>query len=143
MQNTLDKGKHQNRIGYTEILPESQIANAVGYERLIREALRRRWRWWGSKENKPQFWFKKWEIERSIWNNISKRSAKTAFVADAVLAYLENNTQINKQCIKEAVKEAIQEMGGITVNKANNNEESAGGIPDDVFDIISQIWEKG
>lgn len=70
---------------------------------------------------------------------ISKRSAKTAFVADAVLAYLENNTLINKQCIKEAVKEAIQEMGGITVNKANNNEESAGGIPDDVFDIISQI----
>ena len=42
VQNTLDKGKHQNRIGYTEILPESQIANAVGYERLIREALRRR-----------------------------------------------------------------------------------------------------
>ncbi|ODM28156.1 hypothetical protein N3C_1433 [Clostridium sp. N3C] len=69
---------------------------------------------------------------------ISKRSAKTAFVADAVLAYIENNTQINKQCIKDAVKEAIQEMGGITVNEANN-EESAGGIPDDVFDIISQI----
>jgi hypothetical protein len=69
---------------------------------------------------------------------ISKRSAKTAFVADAVLAYIENSTQINKQCIKDAVKEAIQEMGGITVNEANN-EESAGGIPDDVFDIISQI----
>ena len=69
---------------------------------------------------------------------ISKRSAKTAFVTDAVLAYIENNTQINKQCIKDAVKEAIQEMGGITVNEANN-EESAGGIPDDVFDIISQI----
>jgi hypothetical protein len=34
---------------------------------------------------------------------VSKRSAKTAFVADAVLAYLENNTLINKQCIKEAV----------------------------------------
>ena len=42
VQNTLDQGKHQSRIGYTEILPESQIANAVGYERLIREALRRR-----------------------------------------------------------------------------------------------------
>ena len=42
VQNTLDKGKHQNRIGCTEILPESQIANAVGYERLIRESLRRR-----------------------------------------------------------------------------------------------------
>ena len=42
VQNTLDKGKDQNRIGYTEILPESQIANAVGYERLVREALRRR-----------------------------------------------------------------------------------------------------
>ena len=69
---------------------------------------------------------------------ISKRSAKTAFVADAVLAYIENNTQINKQCIKDALKEAIQEMGVITVNEANN-EESAGGIPDDVFDIISQI----
>lgn len=69
---------------------------------------------------------------------ISKRSAKIAFVTDAVLAYIENNTQINKQCIKDAVKEAIQEMGGITVNEANN-EESAGGIPDDVFDIISQI----
>ena len=70
---------------------------------------------------------------------ISKRSTKTAFVTDAVLAYLENNTQINKQCIKEAVKEAIQEMGGITVNKSNNNEESADGIPDDIFDVISQI----
>lgn len=69
---------------------------------------------------------------------MSKSSAKTVFVTDAVLAYIENNTQINKQCIKDAVKEAIQEMGGITVNEANN-EESAGGIPDDVFDIISQI----
>jgi hypothetical protein len=35
---------------------------------------------------------------------ISKRSAKTAFVADAVLAYLGNNTSINKQTIKDAVK---------------------------------------
>lgn len=63
---------------------------------------------------------------------ISKRSAKTAFVADAVLAYLENNALINKQCIKEAVKEAIQEMGGITVNKSNNNEESAGAYFGDI-----------
>ncbi|MDH7565968.1 MAG: hypothetical protein QHH06_05745 [Clostridiales bacterium] len=69
---------------------------------------------------------------------ISKRSARTAFVSDAVLAYIENNTQINKQCIRDAVKEAIKEIGGITVNKANN-EESTGGIPDDVFDIIRQI----
>lgn len=42
VQSTLDLGKHQNRIGYTETLPESQIANALGYERLVREALRRR-----------------------------------------------------------------------------------------------------
>ena len=69
---------------------------------------------------------------------ISKRSAKTAFVADAVLAYIENNTQINKQCIKDAVKEAIQEMGGIAVNTVNR-EEATDGIPDDVFEIISQI----
>jgi hypothetical protein len=41
-QNTLELGKHQNRIVYTEILPECQLANALGYERLIREALRRR-----------------------------------------------------------------------------------------------------
>ena len=42
VQKTIDLEKHQNRIGYTEMLPESQIANALGYERLIREALRRR-----------------------------------------------------------------------------------------------------
>ena len=42
VQKTLDLGQHQNRIGYTEILAESQIANALGYERLIKEALRRR-----------------------------------------------------------------------------------------------------
>ena len=70
---------------------------------------------------------------------VSKRSAKTAFVADAVLAYLENNTLINKQCIKEAVKEAIQEAGVIAVNTVNSK-EATDGIPDDVFDIISQIW---
>lgn len=69
---------------------------------------------------------------------MSKRSAKTAFVTDAVIAYIENNTPINKQTIKDAVREAIQEIGVMTVNKANN-EESVDGIPDDVFDIISQI----
>jgi len=69
---------------------------------------------------------------------ISKRSAKTAFVADAVLAYLKKNTQINKQCIKDAVKEAIQEIGVIAVNTVNR-EEATDGIPDDVFEIISQI----
>ena len=42
VQTTLDLGQHQNRIGYTEILPQSQIANALGYERLIHETLRRR-----------------------------------------------------------------------------------------------------
>jgi len=42
VQKTIDLGKHQNRIGYSEMLIESQIANALGYERLIREALRRR-----------------------------------------------------------------------------------------------------
>jgi hypothetical protein len=69
---------------------------------------------------------------------ISKRSAKTAFVADAVLAYVKNNTPINKQTIKDAVREAIQEAGVIAVNTVNS-EESTEGIPDDVFDIISQI----
>jgi len=69
---------------------------------------------------------------------LSKMSLKTAFVADAVLAYLENNTQINKQRIKEAVKEAIQEIGVIAVNTVNR-EEATDGIPDDVFEIISQI----
>ena len=42
VQKTIDLGKHQNRIGYSEMLPESQIANVLGYERLIKEALRRR-----------------------------------------------------------------------------------------------------
>lgn len=69
---------------------------------------------------------------------ISKRSAKTAFVADAVLAYVKNNTPINKQTIKDAVKEAIQEIGIIEVNTVNRG-EATDGIPDDVFDIISQI----
>lgn len=70
---------------------------------------------------------------------ISKRSAKTAFVTEAVLAYVKNNTPINKQTIKDAVREAIQEAGVIAVNTVNS-EESTEGIPDDVFDIISQIW---
>ena len=69
---------------------------------------------------------------------ISKRSAKTAFVIETVFAYLENNKSIDKQTIKDAVKEAIQEIGVITLNEANG-EEIAGGIPDDVFDIINQI----
>lgn len=69
---------------------------------------------------------------------ISKRSTKTAFVIETVLAYLENNKSIDKQTIKDAVKEAIQEIGVLTVNEVNS-EEIAGGIPDDVFDIINQI----
>jgi ribosomal protein L23 len=69
---------------------------------------------------------------------ISKRSSKTAFVADAVLAYVKNNTPINKQTIKDAVREAIQEVGVIAVNTVNSK-EATDGIPDDVFDIISQI----
>ena len=69
---------------------------------------------------------------------ISKRSAKTAFVIETVLAYLENNKSIDKQTIKDAFKEAIEEIGVFTVNKANG-EEIADGIPDDVFDIINQI----
>jgi len=70
---------------------------------------------------------------------ISKRSAKTAFVTDAVLAYVKNNTPINKQTIKDAFKEAIQEAGVIAVNTVNSK-KATDGIPDDVFDIISQIW---
>ena len=69
---------------------------------------------------------------------ISKRSAKTAFVIETVLAYLGNNKSIDKQTIKDAVKEAIQEIGVNTLNEANS-EEVAGGIPDDVFNIINQI----
>ena len=69
---------------------------------------------------------------------ISKRSAKTAFVTDAVIAYIENNTPINKQTIKDAVREAIQEVGVIAVNTVNSK-EATDGIPDDVFEIISQI----
>jgi len=69
---------------------------------------------------------------------ISKRSAKTAFVTDAVLAYIENHTPINKQTIKDAVREAIQEAGVIAVNTVNSK-EATDGIPDDVFDIINQI----
>jgi len=69
---------------------------------------------------------------------MSKRSAKTAFVVDVILAYVKNNTLINKQVIKDAVKEAIQEAGVMAVNSANS-EEVVDGIPDDVFDIISQI----
>jgi len=69
---------------------------------------------------------------------ISKRSAKTAFVADAVLAYIKNITPINKQCIKDAVKEAIQEIGVIEVNTVDR-EEATGNIPDDIFNIINQI----
>jgi hypothetical protein len=69
---------------------------------------------------------------------MSKSSAKTVFVTDAVLAYIENNTPINKQTIKDAVREAIQEAGFIAVNTVNSK-EATNGIPDDVFDIISQI----
>lgn len=69
---------------------------------------------------------------------VSKRSAKTAFVADAVLAYIENHTPINKQTIKDAVREAIQEASVIAVNTVNSK-EATDGIPDDIFDIISQI----
>ena len=68
---------------------------------------------------------------------MSKRSAKTAFVTDAVLAYVKNNTLINKQKIKDAVKEAIREVGGMPVSTVGNDE--ADGIPDDIFNIINQI----
>lgn len=38
----LDKQKNNNRIGYYDLLPQSQTANALGYELLAYETLRRR-----------------------------------------------------------------------------------------------------
>lgn len=50
IQSTLNLDQHNNRIGYTEILPNSQLANALGYELLVKETLQRqnqsRWRIW-------------------------------------------------------------------------------------------------
>lgn len=42
IQNTIDLGIHNSSIGYTEIVPQPQAANAVGYEMLINESLKRR-----------------------------------------------------------------------------------------------------
>lgn len=38
----LQEGKHDHRIGYYDILPNSQKANALGYEMLVHQALKRR-----------------------------------------------------------------------------------------------------
>ncbi|SHH75852.1 plasmid segregation protein ParM [Caloranaerobacter azorensis DSM 13643] len=42
IQNTLDLNKHNGRIGYYEVMENAQLANALGYEILVKEALKRR-----------------------------------------------------------------------------------------------------
>lgn len=74
-----------------------------------------------------------------VYNTILEHSSKTAFIIDAVLAYMDEK-DIDKNMIKQAVKEALEEVGGnISIDNKIIDYKEDEGIPDDIFNIISGL----
>jgi hypothetical protein len=78
------------------------------------------------------------ERARHAYEIIQTHSAKTAFITDAVLSYMEDNKNIDKKIIKKAFKEVIIELGlDINIKDATKNEDVK--IPDDLFNMLSGL----
>lgn len=79
------------------------------------------------------------ERARKAFETIQQQGAKTAFIIDAVLAYIDKNNEIYKDIVKEGVKEAIEELGlEMAIMKAEGKREDTV-IPDDVFEMLSGL----
>lgn len=81
------------------------------------------------------------ERARQACEIIQTHSAKTAFVVDAVLSYMEGSKNIDKDSIKKALKEVIIELGLDSkfedVEDINKSEDVT--IPDDIFNMLSGL----
>jgi len=78
------------------------------------------------------------ERSKKAFEIIQTHSAKTAFIIDAVLSFIEDNNNIDKDTIKKAFKEVILELGlEIKCEDINKNEDVT--IPDDIFNMLSGL----
>lgn len=78
------------------------------------------------------------ERSKKAFEIIQTHSAKTAFIIDAVLSFIEENNNIDKDTIKKAFKEVILELGlEIKCEDINKNEDAT--IPDDIFNMLSGL----
>lgn len=78
------------------------------------------------------------------YDYISEQSAKTAFVINAVIYYMESHNIIDKSFVKEAVRELFEEysMGNSISdngNRSDKDKKEKEGLPDDVFDMINNM----
>lgn len=80
------------------------------------------------------------ERSRKAFEIIQTHSAKTAFVVNAVLSYMDGSKSIDKDSIKKAFKEVITELGlEIKSEDINKNEDEDITIPDDIFNMLSGL----
>lgn len=78
------------------------------------------------------------ERARQACEIIQTHSAKTAFVVDAVLSYMEGSKNIDKDSIKKALMEVIIELGLDSKFEDINKSEDVT-IPDDIFNMLSGL----
>lgn len=78
---------------------------------------------------------------KEAYESIQGQTAKTAFVIDAVLAYIgTRDGKLYKETVKEGFKEVIEELGleiDMRQSKKKNKENSS--VPDDIFDMITRL----
>lgn len=77
--------------------------------------------------------------DRRVYEILSLKQHKTAFIVEAVLSYENGGQPIvgNKEFIKEALREVLKEMNVTSIE--NKNEEEVVAIPQKVFDIFDQM----
>ncbi|GAA0123451.1 hypothetical protein UT300018_27690 [Clostridium faecium] len=79
------------------------------------------------------------ERARKAFEIIQQQGAKTAFIIDAVLAYIDRDNELYKEIVKEGVKEAIEELGlEMAIKKAEGKKEDEA-LPDDIFQMLSGL----
>jgi len=78
------------------------------------------------------------EKDRQVYEILSLKQHKTAFIVKAVLSYEtgRQNAVDNKEFIKQALREVLVEMN---IKSIENKQEREEAIPDTVFDIFEQI----
>lgn len=81
---------------------------------------------------------------KKAYGYINEQSAKTAFVVNAVIYYMESHNIIDKSLVKEAVRELFEEYSvGNSIsnngNRSDKDKKEKEGLPDDVFDMINNM----
>lgn len=78
------------------------------------------------------------EQDRQVYEILSLKQHKTAFIVEAVLSY-ENggqHTVRNREFIKEALREVLKE---INIAIEDDKKDREGEIPQEIFDIFEQM----